>query len=153
VLIVAGKFEEARALALVQKYLGAIPKPTRKLDDTYTEEPPQDGERNVVLRRVGGVGSVGIAYHIPAAAHADWAPLNILAGIVSQQPNGRLYQALVEARKATNVFASAGNNHDPGLFTANAQAEAGQLDAARDALVQTLENLAAKPFQVDEVEK
>src|SRR5205807_8879036 len=56
VLIVAGKFEESKALAAVQKYLGSIPKPTRKLDDTYTEEPAQDGERLVILRRVGKVG-------------------------------------------------------------------------------------------------
>src|SRR5499427_4748538 len=69
VLILAGKFEEAKALALVQKYLGSIPKPSRKLDDTYTEEPPQDGERTVVLRRVGTVGEVGVVYHIPSASH------------------------------------------------------------------------------------
>src|SRR5947207_10217093 len=72
VLIVAGKFDEAKALAVVQKYLGSIPQPTRKLDETYTEEPPQDGERTVVLRRVGKVGSIGVAYHIPSAAHPDW---------------------------------------------------------------------------------
>src|SRR5436853_428290 len=48
VLIVAGKFEEPKALALVQKYLGPIPKPTRQLDDTYTDDPPQDGERPVI---------------------------------------------------------------------------------------------------------
>src|SRR4029077_13776956 len=65
VLIVAGKFEEPKALAFVQKYLGSIPKPARNLGDTYTEEPPQDGERTVVLRRVGTVGLVGAAYHIP----------------------------------------------------------------------------------------
>src|SRR5438105_3898748 len=106
VLIVAGKFNEARALALVQKYLGTIAKPKRKLDDTYTEEPPQDGQRTVALRRVGKVGSVGVVYHIPSAAHADWAPLSLLAGIVSQQPNGRLYQALVESRKASSASAS-----------------------------------------------
>ena len=70
VLIVAGKFEEAKALALVEKYLGSIPKPERKLDDTYTEEPPQDGERSVVLRRVGTVGSVGVAYHLAVGSHA-----------------------------------------------------------------------------------
>ncbi len=46
-VIITGAFEEGKALALVQKYLGAIPKPERKLDATYTEEPPQDGERNV----------------------------------------------------------------------------------------------------------
>src|SRR5438105_1666395 len=106
VLVVAGKFDEAKALAVVQKYLGSIPAPKRKLDDTYTEEPPQDGERTVALRRVGKVGSVGVVYHIPSAAHADWAPLSLLAGIVSQQPNGRLYQALVESRKASSASAS-----------------------------------------------
>jgi len=153
VLIVAGKFEEAKALALVQKHLGSIPRPNRKLDDTYTEEPPQDGERTVVLRRVGSVGSVGVAYHIPAAAHPDWAALNLLGGIITQQPNGRLYKALVESKKATSAGAFAGNNHDPGLFTASAQAEPGQLDTVRDTLLQTLENLAEVPFKQDEVDK
>src|ERR1700722_2873841 len=103
VLIVAGKFEEAKALALVQQFLGAIPKPARKLDDTYTEEPPQDGERTVVLRRVGKVGPVGGPYPIPAAGHAEWPPLNPLAGMLSQQPNGRLDKALVESKKANSV--------------------------------------------------
>jgi zinc protease len=153
VLIVAGKFEEARALALVQKYLGSLPRPSRILADTYTEEPPQDGERTVVLRRVGSVGSVGAAYHIPAAAHPDWAPLNLLAGILSQQPNGRLYKALVESKKSNTVSAFAGNNHDPGLFTVTAEAEPGQIDAVRDTLLQTLEGLVAVPFTPDEVNK
>src|ERR1700722_3502287 len=39
VLIIAGKFEEPKALALVEKYLGSIPKPDRELPSTYTEEP------------------------------------------------------------------------------------------------------------------
>ena len=36
--------DEPKALAFTQKYFGAIPRPTRKLNTTYTEEPPQDGE-------------------------------------------------------------------------------------------------------------
>src|SRR5947208_6887041 len=47
VLIVAGRFDEARALAVVERYLGSLPRPARQLDDTYTEEPAQDGERTV----------------------------------------------------------------------------------------------------------
>src|SRR5437870_7476849 len=43
VLIVTGKFEEAKALDYVSKYFGALPAPERKLTQTYTEEPPQDG--------------------------------------------------------------------------------------------------------------
>ena len=71
---------------------------------------------------------------------------SLLAGILTQQPNGRLYKALVESKKATSANASAGNNHDPGLFTLSAQAEPGQLEAVRDTLIATLENLAAVPF-------
>src|SRR3954453_9413700 len=104
VLIVAGKFEEAKALALVEKHLGSIPRPPRSLDATYTEEPPQDGERTVTLRRVGAVASVGVAYHVPAASHADWAPLSLLGGMLSQAPNGRIYKALVESKLATTAF-------------------------------------------------
>jgi zinc protease len=153
VLVVAGKFEEAKALALVEKYLGSIPKPTRKLDATYTEEPPQDGERAVTLRRVGAVGSAGVAYHVPSASHADWAPLSLLGGIISQAPNGRLYKALVESKLATNAFARSDDSHDPGLFSASASCPPESLDAVRDALVKTLESLGNVPFTDDEVNK
>jgi zinc protease len=153
VLIVAGKFVEAKALALVQRYLGALPKPPRRLNETYTQEPPQDGERTVVLRRVGKVGSVGVAYHIPSAAHSDWAPLDLLAGILTQRPNGRLYQALVESNKATRVNASSDAYHDPGLFTVSAQPEPGKLEIVRETLLQTLEEMPAVPFMASEVEK
>ncbi|HEX4592452.1 MAG TPA: pitrilysin family protein, partial [Gemmataceae bacterium] len=153
VLIVAGKFDEAKALALVEKYLGSIPKPERHLDATYTEEPPQDGERTVTLRRVGAVGSVGVAYHVPAAAHEDWAPLNLLGGILSQSPNGRLYKALVESKLATGAFANAENEHDPSLFFASASCQPEKIEAVRDALVGTLETLNSVPFTDDEVNK
>src|ERR1700744_1097468 len=94
VLIVAGKFDEAKGLALVDKYFGSIPRPTRKLPATYTEEPPQDGERSVTLRRVGDVGVVSLAYHIPAGPHPDIEPLQVLANILTTQPSGRLYKLL-----------------------------------------------------------
>src|SRR5262245_66378160 len=56
VLIVAGNFEEEKALEYVAKYFGALKRPETKLDDTYTEEHGQDGERQVVMHRVGKVG-------------------------------------------------------------------------------------------------
>src|SRR5262249_12723189 len=59
----------------------------------------------------------------------------------------------VESRKATSARAFAGNNHDPALFSASAEAEPGQLEAARDALLQTLEDLSTQPFEKDEIEK
>src|ERR1051325_9507534 len=43
VLMVAGKIDEAKTLALVNKYFGPIPRPTRQLQKDYTIEPTQDG--------------------------------------------------------------------------------------------------------------
>src|SRR5580700_332575 len=153
VLIIAGKFEEPKALALVEKYLGSIPKPDRELPNTYTEEPAQDGEHTVTLRRVGVVGEVGLAYHVPAAAHKDWAPLNLLDGIISQAPNGRLYKALVESKLATSVFANSDNSHDPGLFEATASCSPEKIDAVKAALIKTIESLGDVAFTKDEVNK
>ena len=50
VLIIAGRFDEARAVALAGKHFGPLRKPTRVLPAFYTEEPTQDGERRVRLR-------------------------------------------------------------------------------------------------------
>src|SRR5579883_1983216 len=46
VLLVAGKFDEAKTLALINEDFGKIPRPTRKLPTLYTVEPTQDGERS-----------------------------------------------------------------------------------------------------------
>jgi zinc protease len=153
VLIITGRFEEAKALELVQKYLGSIPKPTRKLPATYTEEPPQDGERNVVLRRVGKIGSVALAYHMPAASHPDWAPLSILGSILSDSPNGRLEKELVKTKLATSASARGDNSHDPGLFYASASPEEGKLEIVKEALIRIIETAGDTPFTSEEVER
>lgn len=153
VFIITGRFDEAKALGLVQKHLGSIPKPTRKLDKTYTEEPPQDGERNVVLRRVGSIGSVAVAYHMPASAHPDWAPLSILASVLSENKVGRLDQVLVETKMATSASANADSSHDPGLFFFSAQPSEGKLDEVSQTLVQLIETMSEKPFGAEEVER
>jgi zinc protease len=154
ILIVAGKFEEGKALGLVQKYFGPIPRPERKLPNTYTEEPPQEGERTVVLRRVGDVGEVGVAYHMPAGPEEDSAALQVLANILSTQPSGRLYKALVETKKASSAGAFAGAEHDPGLFEMSAEVpKDNSLDEVRDVMITTAETLAVKGVTAEEVNR
>ncbi len=116
VLIVAGKFDTDEALKLINKYFGTIPKPERKLDKTYTEEPPQEGERIVTLRRIGEVPVVGVVYHIPAAAHKDMAAIDVLESTLTDDPSGVLYQALVKTKKASSVSGSLFALHDPGVL-------------------------------------
>src|SRR3989441_13115284 len=103
ILLVAGKFDEARKLGLVTKYFGPIPKPQRVLQPNYTVEPTQDGERSVTLRRDGEVQGVVVAYHLPAGSHPDFAALDVAAEILGDSPSGRLYKALVGTKKAANV--------------------------------------------------
>src|SRR4051812_18360885 len=71
VLVITGKIDEAKTLQMVADTMGKLPKPTRILDQTYTVEPAQDGERFVTLRRVGQGPSLIVAYHSVSAAHPD----------------------------------------------------------------------------------
>lgn len=116
VLVIAGNFKSELALKLVESSFGQIAPAVRSLEETYTVEPAQDGERQVLLRRVGDVPALGMAYHIPAAAHDDTAALCVLAEILDAQPAGRLYKKFVQTGQATSVSASATRLHDPGLF-------------------------------------
>ena len=114
VLLVAGKIDEAKTIQMVNEYFGVIPKPTRVLQPTYTVEPTQDGERHVTLRRVGDVQMTAAGYHIPAGGHADFPAVNLLSDILTNEPSGRLYQALVETKKASSVYGFAFALKDPG---------------------------------------
>ena len=153
VLIVTGKFEVPKAIELATKYLGSIPKPDRKLNATYTEEPAQDGERTVILRRVGKVGSLMAAYHMPAASHPDWAPLSILASILSEDKIGRLDKNLIESNIATSASAFADSAHDPGLFMFSAQPAEGKMEETEKVLLDVVENMANQPFTTEEIER
>ncbi len=126
---VAGDFDPAQALDIIQKSFGALPKPERVLENTYTEEPAQDGERRVTLRRVGDVSLAGSMYHVCSGAHPDYVSLDTLEHILTSSPSGRLYKALVETRRAASVNGGAYALHDPGVFKLSAEAAAGN-DAA-----------------------
>ncbi|PWU05260.1 MAG: insulinase family protein [Terriglobia bacterium] len=154
VLTIAGKFDETQTLAWVAEAFGRIGKPSRNLDPPYTVEPTQDGERFVALRRVGDVQSVVAVYHIPAGSHPDAAVIEVLAGVLGEQPSGRLHKALVETKKTVSAGAGAEELHDPGFLLATARLRTDQsLDDARQTLVSTLEKLADDPPTREEVER
>jgi zinc protease len=143
VLIVAGKFDEEKALGYISKYFGALKRPARALDKTYTEEPAQDGERTVLLRRVGKVAVVGAIYHVPAASHADFAAVDVLNTILVSEPRGRLYKALVETKKATSVSGSAYTWHDPSVLEFGVSVnDKVNPEQVRDIMLSVLETLA-----------
>jgi zinc protease len=154
VLIVAGKFDEGKAVKLIAEHFGAISAPKRKLPETYTEEPPQDGERIVTLRRVGKVAAVGAVYHVPAGAHKDHAAITVLSSILGDNPSGRLYKGLVEKKLATEVSADALTWHDPGLLEVGVTvAENIAPDTVRDAMLEIVEGFAKSSPTPEEVDR
>lgn len=152
VLVVAGKFDPAKALEFVGRHFGPLKNPAVPLDRTRTEEPAQDGERTVTLRRAGTTGSVIAGYHIPAAAHPDFAPLTVLAQVLDTEPRGRLYKTLIAAKKSSGTSVSAWNRHDPGVFLLSAQVDRGQsADEVRQLLLDATEGIGTNKVTDDEV--
>jgi len=154
VLIVAGRFDADRTLATIVRDFGPIPKPARVLPRLYTEEPVQDGERSVTLRRAGDTQLIGVGYHIVAGVHPDFVPLQALVNVMTIAPAGRLYKALIDARKATSVGGFAPSLHYPGALVFYAQLPpTDSLDVARAAILATLEDMRSSPVTDEEVDR
>ena len=152
VLIIAGRFDQSKALALVAKHFGALPKPERELRPTYTVEPTQDGERTVTLRRSGELQLVSAMYHIPPGTHADYAAMDVLVALIGHVPSGRLHKALVEAGLASSAYGSEQQQYEAGFAYFGASVRQGQsIEAARDAMLAVLEGFGRTPVTEDEV--
>jgi zinc protease len=151
-LIIAGRFDEPRALALVARHFGPLPKPERPLPAFYTEEPTQDGERTVALRRVGENPIVSAMYRVPAGHHPDYPAIDVLTRVLGDVPSGRLHRALVQKGLASAVWGHERGLYDPGwLYFGGVLAGEAKLDAARAALLEVVENLAREPVTPQEV--
>ena len=152
VVTVAGKFDPERALALIAKYFGPIPKPARALPRIWTEEPVQDGERTATLRRVGNSKFLGMMFHTVRGAHPDAVAVDVLGDVLTLAPAGRLYKALVETKKATAVQSWNVAGVDPGTLTLFAQIPDGEeIGPAREAMLATIADLAQNPVTEAEV--
>ncbi|WP_162044219.1 pitrilysin family protein [Undibacterium sp. YM2] len=145
-LIVAGAFDAKQALQLIATQFGKIPKPKRALETTYTLDPVQDGERDVIVRRVGDSQVIAALYHTVPAAHPDYAATEALALILGDTPNGRLYKALVETKKTADVFPWAANLEEPGFLMLGANLRTEQnLPEAKKILLETIESFDKSP--------
>ncbi len=154
VLVVAGKIDPEKTLALVNEKFGKIPRPERQLYATYTREPIQDGERFVELRRTGDVQVTQAAYHIPAGPHADYPAISVLMNILTSQPSGRLYKALVEEGDASLVWGFAPALAEPGfaMFNVNVLKE-NDLAAVEKAFQETMAKMLEEAPTEEEVKR
>ncbi|HET7672086.1 MAG TPA: pitrilysin family protein [Burkholderiales bacterium] len=154
VLLIGGRFDEAKALELVARHFGPIPKPARALPGFYTQEPTQDGERSVTLARIGDQQMAAVLYRIAAGSHPDYPAIDILVQILGDTPAGRLHRALVQKGIAASTFGAERQLHDPGYMFFGAQvAKDGDLAKARAALIDVVEGVKQAKVTAQEVER
>jgi zinc protease len=143
--ILVGDFDTRDALAMFDKAFGSFPASTKPIPQVITVEPPQEGERRVVVKRPGRVGIVQAAYMRPGALDPDFMPLEVLNTILTDGLNSRLYQALVEAGTASGVGSTNHALRDPFVTLFQASVAAGSThqkteDALKAVLADVVEN-------------
>lgn len=172
--IVVGDFDETTALTMIDKHFGAYPASPAELPQVYTEEPAQEGERRLVVRRPGELALVQLSFHVPAAlgqsnvlSNEDLAQraarppeendiyaLVVLSAALTSGVTSRLYQALVETQKAISVHSNVDQFRDPGLFSVYITVHPDAAPAEVEALVLAeLEQLQAEHLSQAEIEK
>lgn len=153
-LIVSGRFDVQQVLAWAVEFFGPIPKPQRQLAPTYTLDPPQDGERLVSVRRVGGTPFIYVGYHVPAGASEEFAAVEMLASVFGDTPGGRLHKQVVEKKLAAQTFGFAWDLAEPGMLFFGAGLAPGQdLDKARAAMTASLDSVRTEPVTAVELER
>jgi len=154
ILVVAGKFDEAKTLDRINQTFGPLKNPDRKLEPTYTMDPVQDGERSVTIRRVGGTPLLMVGYHVAPGFHPTRSQLDLAGSILTDAPSGRLYKALVETKLAAQVGTLTEGTTEPGIqmFIAVLPKD-GDPEKVKEILLRELENLKANPFTAAELER
>jgi zinc protease len=127
VLAVVGDFSVRPMLNRIRELFGDIPKTPRPEFQTRPE-PPQTGERRIILEGPGETGYLKVAFRVPPAHDPDFMPLtmlgSVLAGAASlnffaggiSNKTSRLYRALVEGEVAAGVRAGMAATIDPYLY-------------------------------------
>ena len=154
VVVISGnvKFDDVKKLA--EKYLEPIPaQPAPR--PVHLVEPPQAGERRIMVKKQVANPYLAVAYHVPEAKHADYYALNILSDILSSGNSSRLYSALVDKKRlATSVFVSFGEAFDPTLFQINAVTNRGiSTDSLEKAIYEELEKIKTQGITETELQK
>ena len=151
-LIVAGKFDNDDMLMRIKNTFGLIPKPERIIAPLYTQEPAQDGEKSVTVRRVGDMQLFSAMYHIPAGSHPDYAAIDVLSQILGSAPSGRLHKELVENKLASRAFGFNFQWQEPGVMIFASQIDKSfDIDKTGDKMLSVLENIEQNAITAEEV--
>src|SRR5207237_3757931 len=122
IVVVVGKVDPDDALEEVRSAFGAT-RPGPPPAPVTEVEPPQLGERRVIVKKEANLPALVWAYKVPNVLNPDSAALEVLATILSEGESSRLYRRLV-VEKRLLLDVNADNpllSIDPNLFTVSGQ--------------------------------
>ncbi len=154
-LVLVGDFDTKEASALVQQYLGRVPKSARPVPRDIPKEPAQTNERRVQLEEGWPLPAVVVAHHITFDGHPDSYPLHIASKVLSDGESSRIYRKLVyEEQLALAAFGGGNIIEDPNLFFAVAIVQPGKKpEDAVNALIAELDRLKNEPISAAELQQ
>ncbi len=156
VVVVVGDFERAKLLPKIEKAFGSIPRGPDP-PAVRSVEPPQDGERRVILTRDDAkLPSITAAYHVPNLTNADSYALDVLELILAGGKSAQLYRHLVyEKELALNAGAFYSRvSVDPDLFAVYCTLAPGKtVEEMEAALAAEIEQLQTRLVSARELQK
>jgi predicted Zn-dependent peptidase len=125
VVVISGNVKVDEVKKMAEKYMAPIPAnaPPKAV---HLVEPPQTGERRVIIQKEVPSPYLMIGYHTPEATNKDYYSLSILNAVLSSGNSSRLYSELVDKKQLANMVGSDfSESFDPNLFNIYAIAAKG----------------------------
>ena len=153
-MVVVGDVSPEEIFKLCETYIEPIPTHEPPPPVT-TVEPPQMGERRLVVHKPAQLPLLMLGYHIPQTNNADFYALNVLRTILFQGESSRMYQRLVDKDQiALDVSSADEPAFDPTMLEVAAQPKQGiDPQQCEKAIYEEIERVANTPVSDKELEK
>jgi zinc protease len=153
-MVVVGDVTADDVFQLCEKTIEPIPSHDPPPPVT-TVEPPQLGERRLVVHKPAELPLLMIGYHVPQSNNADFYALNILRAVLFQGESSRMYQRLVDKDQiALDVESGIEPAFDPTLAIVYAQPKQGvDPEKCEKAIYEELERAKTTLISDDELQK
>lgn len=162
---VAGDFDTREMLNKIARRFGRL-KPAARIPRVTSVEPPQAGERRVIVKGEGTTHYLMLAFRSVAASHPDFFPLVALDSVLcgasglsftggaTTNRSSRLSRALVDVGLAADISGGVTPTIDPYLYVLFATAQPGSdIDDLERALWAELERIKRQPVAQAELDK
>lgn len=165
IAVAVGDFDAGWMRDRIEQLFGPVPG-RLEIAPLRCVEPPQRGERRVVVEGSGNTAYLQVVFRVPEASDHDFMPLvvldTILAGasgmnlFMGPPPNrsSRLYKALVDTELAADVTGSLWPMRDPFMYSIEATVRPGRsVGEVEEALEAELLRIAAGPVSQPDLER